>query len=229
MYDAQLGRWHVVDPLADNDDQESWTPYHYVYNNPLAHTDPDGQLPNFIVGAIVGAATDYGVQVAANLIQGKDLGDALTDVDGASIATSAAIGAATSGLSALNAGKNLATLGATANKISKTEQTIAKAAVVGKKVADKVETAYKRPSNATTKAQRESVQGKPCVDCGSTTGKRVADHKKPLVKEYYETGKIDKDKMRDVESVQPQCTTCSAKQGAEMSQFSKEMKKQHGL
>jgi hypothetical protein len=25
---------------------------------------------------------------------------------------------------------------------------------------------YKRPSNATTKAQRESVQGKPCVDCG---------------------------------------------------------------
>lgn len=44
---------------------------------------------------------------------------------------------------------------------------------------------YKRPNNATTKAQRKSVQGKPCVTCGKTTSKQVANHKKPLVKEYY--------------------------------------------
>lgn len=88
----------------------------------------------------------------------------------------------------------------------------------------KATTPYKRPSNATTTAQRESVQGKPCVDCGATSGKRVADHKTPLVKEHYETGTIDKVKMRDVNSVQPQCTTCSAKQGAEMSQYSKKQK-----
>ncbi|RCW41262.1 hypothetical protein DFP97_1251, partial [Paenibacillus prosopidis] len=89
---------------------------------------------------------------------------------------------------------------------------------------------YKRPSGSVTKAQRESVQGKPCITCGINDGsKRVADHKKPLVEEYYETGTIDKKKMRDINSVQPQCTTCSARQGAEMSKFSKRMKKWFGF
>ena len=88
---------------------------------------------------------------------------------------------------------------------------------------------YKRPSGATTRAQRESVQGKPCVDCGATTPRQVADHKEPLVKEHYRTGTIDKTRMRDVDSVQPQCPTCSARQGAEMSRFSRQMKKEHGF
>jgi RHS repeat-associated protein len=33
FYDAELGRWHVVDPLAES--FNSWTPYHFVHNNPL--------------------------------------------------------------------------------------------------------------------------------------------------------------------------------------------------
>ena len=77
--------------------------------------------------------------------------------------------------------------------------------------------------------QRASVQNKPCVDCGATTKPMVADHKTPLVKEHYETGKIGTKKMRDVNSVQPQCTTCSAKQGAEMSKSSKAQKKKNGF
>ncbi len=97
------------------------------------------------------------------------------------------------------------------------------------KGAPEITKVYKRPSGATTKAQRESVQGKPCVDCGRTTPRQVADHKNPLVKEYYQTGAIDKTRMRDVGSVQPQCPTCSARQGAEMSRFSRQMKKQNGL
>ncbi|HFC3401876.1 TPA: polymorphic toxin MafB class 1, partial [Neisseria gonorrhoeae] len=84
---------------------------------------------------------------------------------------------------------------------------------------------YKRPNNATTKAQRESVQGKPCVECGKLAEKMIADHKKPLVVEYYETGTIDKSKMRAIESVQPQCPTCSAKQGGRLSRYSKEQKR----
>ena len=84
---------------------------------------------------------------------------------------------------------------------------------------------YKRPKNATTKAQRESVQGKPYVECGKLAEKMIADHKKPLVVEYYETGTIDKSKMRAIESVQPQCPTCSAKQGGRLSQYSKEQKR----
>ncbi len=38
-----------------------------------------------------------------------------------------------------------------------------------------------------------------------------------------------KTRMRDVDSVQPQCPTCSSRQGAELSRFSRQMKKEHGL
>ena len=84
---------------------------------------------------------------------------------------------------------------------------------------------YKRPNGATTSAQRKSVQGKPCVDCGQVAPKNVADHKVPLVEEHYQTGTIDKTRMRSLDAVQPQCPTCSAKQGARMSKYSKDMKK----
>ena len=39
-YDAVLGRWHNVDPLAEN--RNSLTTYNYVQNNPLIRIDPDG-------------------------------------------------------------------------------------------------------------------------------------------------------------------------------------------
>jgi hypothetical protein len=92
-----------------------------------------------------------------------------------------------------------------------------------------ITTPYKRPSGSVTAEQRLSVQGKPCVDCGRSEAKMIADHKTPLVMEYYQTGTIDVNKMRGVEFVQSQCQTCSTKQGAEMSKYSKKMKKEHGL
>ena len=45
-YDASLGRWMNIDPLADS--FYDWSPYNFVYNNPLKFVDPTGMGPEWI-------------------------------------------------------------------------------------------------------------------------------------------------------------------------------------
>jgi len=72
MYDAQLGRWHAVDPHSNS--YLNFTPYNYALNNSMNMLDPDGKDAIFSIirndnGDIIGiniSATVYITGDAAN-------------------------------------------------------------------------------------------------------------------------------------------------------------------
>jgi len=100
QYYPAIGRFQSIDPEIEQAYNES--PYAMCDNNMVNRTDPDGRIWNNVAGAIIGAAVEYGSQVAANLIGGKTIGAALTqDIDIADIGVAALEGAITSGGSAL--------------------------------------------------------------------------------------------------------------------------------
>ena len=202
-YDPNTGRYITSDPIGLAGGINT---YAYVGNDPLGSVDP--------LGLNADDLSETPGQRSLEQLHGQEhdvispLVDTDIDNDGQSDVISPFV---------LNGGV-----------AAKSGSSSCQGAAVTKKAPD-ITTPYKRPSGATTKAQRESVQNHPCVDCGNIANRQVADHKTPLVKEYYETGTIDKARMRSLDAVQPQCPTCSARQGAEMSRYSKQQKQDLGL
>ncbi|MFI9384809.1 polymorphic toxin-type HINT domain-containing protein [Kutzneria sp. NPDC052558] len=90
---------------------------------------------------------------------------------------------------------------------------------------------YERPAGTPTKAQRDSVQGKPCVDCNSVDPVNAmhADHIVPLVVEWYNNFKINLTKAKSLDAVQPQCRACSGDQGSRMAQYARRAARAFGF
>ena len=256
-YEAEIARFTSADTVIDGEyDTQGWNRFSYTKGNPILYKDPTGHVVDTIVDIAsvlydVGSAIKHGVDYIKAKKDSKEEAQAKENLKEDATALIADVGASaipglTGAGAAVRAGKSGAVKKVGKAVVGKVVSAArgAASAVKGaaKKAVDKIKgifrgkkddvkptAPYKRPSGSTTPAQRASVQGKPCVDCGSVTKKQVADHKKPLVKEYYEKGNIDKAKMRQNEAVQPQCPTCSARQGANLSRYSQQKKRELNL
>jgi hypothetical protein len=80
--DVALNRFVTVDPERETGDQQSWNPYHFGYDNPIRHNDPDGRFPIETVWDVANVVYDVGKlayhgatgQKAAVAVDLKDLG-----------------------------------------------------------------------------------------------------------------------------------------------------------
>lgn len=102
QYDSSIGRWLTVDPSAEDSSQMDKSVFAYGWNNPAKNADPDGKLPTAVVGFFVGAAVEYGTQVATNIYKdGKVSAGAFTkNIAMSSILLAGVEGAVTQGASA---------------------------------------------------------------------------------------------------------------------------------
>jgi hypothetical protein len=126
-YDAALGRWMNVDPLADEPEQVDKSPYASFWDNPIMYNDPAGRCPNCVtaaIGAGIGALIGGGVEIATQLynnssvdnwsavggsaLQGGITGGAAGFTGGASLLTTVA---AAGGANAVGGAANRATQG----------------------------------------------------------------------------------------------------------------------
>jgi RHS repeat-associated protein len=233
-YSSAMGRFMSADwadkpeavPYSDLENPQSLNLYGYVNNNPLSKADKDGHCPEcmvwadeamqFVEDSPAGQQLEnWGTQALTGA--GTLLGGAATMLSGGNAYPSYYHGEFDNGVMLRNSGQS------SSNQPAPSAQPNSASPNPGP------DGPYKRPNNATTQEQRDSVQGKPCATCGATGQKNNADHKDPLVVQHYRDGQVDKGTMRAPSAVQPQCQNCSNQQGGFLSNFSKEMKKLFGF
>ena len=241
-------------PYAEFGDPQSLNLYSYVRNNPLSHADADGhEIPtpemNFdgVAGLVEGAwnfaknTVTGGAQVMSSPVPGLAMVNGSLDAvhnavqdykaDGVSGTLDKLAAQGPQGATAIVA-EAVLTGGAVASarvtsvmpEAGPAQTPATSSAGAAEAPHPSVTEPYQRPSGATTPEQRASVQGKPCSECGQAAPKMYANHKTPLVKEYYQTGTIDKTRMRSVGAVDGHCPSCSSATGGRLSHYSKQMK-----